>query len=71
MEFDSDTNEYVFVGPILETDEGNIINHTASMASKLPNSQREMELIHAWVNNPNADPGSLIDWLRIGASPMN
>ncbi|XP_059076593.1 uncharacterized protein LOC131875899 [Cryptomeria japonica] len=71
MEFDSDTNEYVFVGPILEMDEENIINHTTSMASKPPNAQREMELIHVWVNNPNVDPRSLIDWPGIGASPIN
>ncbi|XP_057843079.1 uncharacterized protein LOC131052428 [Cryptomeria japonica] len=71
MEFDSDTNEYVFAGPILEMDEENIINHTTSMASKPPNARREMELIHAWVNNPNVDPGSLIDWPGIGASPIN
>ena len=30
-----------------------------------------MELIHAWINNPNVDPRSLIDWLGIGTSPVN
>ena len=30
-----------------------------------------MELIHTWINNPNVDPRSLIDWLGIGTSPVN
>ena len=30
-----------------------------------------MELIHTWINNPNVDHGSLIDWPRIGTSPVN
>ena len=37
--------------------------HTTSMASRPPNAQREMELIHAWVNNPDAVLSSLIEWL--------
>ena len=32
MEFDSDANEIVFVGPNMESDEGNIIEHTTLMA---------------------------------------
>ncbi|XP_059064746.1 uncharacterized protein LOC131856825 [Cryptomeria japonica] len=30
-----------------------------------------MELIRAWVNNLNANPTTLIDWPKIGASPIN
>ncbi|XP_059065211.1 uncharacterized protein LOC131857122 [Cryptomeria japonica] len=71
MEFDSDRNEVVFVGPLMETDERNIIECTTSMASKPPNAQREMELICAWVNNPNVDPTTMMDWPMIGASPIN
>lgn len=71
MEFDSDTNEVTYVGPILEIDEGNTIEHTTSMASKPPNAQREMELIQIWVNNHDEKPTSLIDWPGIGASPIN
>ncbi|XP_059068758.1 uncharacterized protein LOC131859203 [Cryptomeria japonica] len=71
MEFDSNANEIIFVGPIIETDDGNIIEHTTSMASRPPNAQREMELIHAWINNPNSNPTALIDWPSIGASPIN
>ena len=41
MEFDSNANEIVFLGPLMETDEGNIIEHTKSMASRPPNAQRE------------------------------
>ena len=61
MEFDSDTNELTYVGPLLEIDEGNTIEHTTSMASKPPNAQREMELIQIWVNNLDAKPTTLID----------
>jgi len=61
MEFDYDINEYIVIGPTIEMDEGNVIDHTTSMASKPPNAPREMELIRAWVNNPNAEPGTLID----------
>jgi hypothetical protein len=71
MEFDSDANEIVFVGPVMESDEGNIIDHTTSMASRPPNAQKEMELIRAWVNNPDVNPTSLIDWPTIGVSPIN
>ena len=71
MEFESDTNEVTYVGPILEIDEGNTIEHTISMASKPPNAQREMELIQMWVNNPDAKPTELIDWPGIGVSPIN
>ena len=41
------------------------------MASRHHNAQREMELIHAWVNNPDAVSSTLIEWLSIGASPNN
>ncbi|XP_059071599.1 uncharacterized protein LOC131868268 [Cryptomeria japonica] len=71
MEFDLDVNEITFVGPIMEIDEGNIVEHTTSMASRPPNAQRKMELICAWVNNPNANPTTLIDWPKICASPIN
>ncbi|XP_059076947.1 uncharacterized protein LOC131876152 [Cryptomeria japonica] len=71
MEFDSDANEIIFVGPIMEIDEGNTIDHTNSMASKLPNAQKEMELIHAWINNPDTNQTALIDWPAIGTSPIN
>ena len=30
-----------------------------------------MELIHGWVNSPDAVPSSLIEWPSIGASPIN
>ena len=55
----------------MKMDQGNIISHTTSMASKPPNARREMELIHAWINNPNVDPRSLIDWPGIGTSLGN
>ena len=55
MEFDLEKNDNIFVGPLVEMDERNIIEHTTSMASKPPNIQREMELIHTWVGNPNID----------------
>lgn len=71
MEFDSDRNEIVFVGPLMEIDDGNIIEYTTSMASKLPNAHKEMELIHAWVNNPHIDPTTMIDWPTTGVSPIN
>lgn len=71
MEFDYDRNEVIFVGPLMETNERNIIEHTTSMASKPPNTQREMELIRAWVNNPNVDPTTMMDWPMIDASPIN
>ena len=32
MKFNSDANEIIIVGPIMESDEGNIIEHTTSMA---------------------------------------
>ena len=71
MEFDIDANDIVFLGPVMETDEGNVIEHTTSMASRPPNAQKEMELIRAWVNNPDANLASLIDWPSIGVSPIN
>lgn len=55
----------------MEADEGNILEHTMSMASRPPNAQREMELIHAWVNNPDSTSSHLIEWPAIGASPIN
>lgn len=30
-----------------------------------------MELIHGWVNNPDSISSQLIEWLAIGASPIN
>ena len=30
-----------------------------------------MELIHAWVNNPNVEPRTIINWPKIRASPIN
>jgi len=71
MDFDSDMNEYVVIGPMIEMDEGNFIDHTIYMAYKSSNKSRDMQLIHAWVNEPNLKPGILIDWPRIGASPIN
>ena len=41
------------------------------MATRLVNIQKEMKLIHAWVDNPNIDPLSMIDWPLIGTSPVN
>lgn len=41
------------------------------MASRPPNVKKEMELIHAWINNPHADPLRMIDWPTIGVSPIN
>lgn len=71
MEFDCDANEVIFVRPLMEADEGNILEHTMSMASRPPNAQREMELIHAWVNNPDSTSSHLIEWPAIVASPIN
>ena len=71
MEFDSNANEVIFVGPLMEVDEGNIVEHTTSMASRPPNAQREMELIHAWVDNPDFVSSQLIEWPTIEASPIN
>ena len=71
MEFDTDANDIVFLGPVMETDEPNVTKHTTSMASRPPNAQKEMELIRAWVNNRDANPTSLIDWPSIGVSPIN
>lgn len=71
IKFDSDANEIIFVGPMMETDEGNIIDYTTSMALKPPTIHKEMELIHAWVNNFDANPTTLIDWLGISISPIN
>ncbi|XP_057831850.2 uncharacterized protein LOC131042550 [Cryptomeria japonica] len=71
MEFGLEANEIIFVGPMMETDEGNIIEHTTSMASTPPTIRKEMELIHAWVNISNANPTKLIDWPRIDASLIN
>jgi hypothetical protein len=68
MEFDSDINEIVFVGPLMEIDDRNIIEHMTSMASKLPNAHKGMDLIHAWVNNPHIYPTMMIDWLKICVS---
>lgn len=56
IEFDSNKNDVVFMGPLAETDEINIIEQTTSMASKPPNAQRKLELICVWVKNPNIDP---------------
>ena len=71
VEFDIDANDIVFLGLVMEIDEGNVIEHTKSMASRPPNAQKEMELIRAWVNNPDANLASLIDWPSIGVSPIN
>ena len=71
MEFDFDANEVVFLGPLMEIDEGNIIEHTNSMASRPPNYKREIELIHAWLSNLDVVPSALIEWPSIGASPIN
>ena len=71
MEFDSEKKDIIFVGPLVEMDERNIIEYTTSMASKPPNIQREMELICTWVINPNIDPTLMMDWPSIGASPIN
>ena len=30
-----------------------------------------MKLIHTWVNNPDFVSSQLIEWLAIGASPIN
>ena len=53
-----------------EANETNI-NHSTSMATRPMNLQKKMELIHAWINNPNIDPLSLIDWPSIGTSLVN
>ena len=71
IKFDSNRNDVVFTGLLVETDEINIIEHTRSMASKPPNAQRELELIRVWVKNPNIDPTTIMDWPNIGASPIN
>lgn len=71
MKFDPNTNEIIFVVPIMEIYEGNIIEHTTSMASKPPIIHRDIEFIHAWVNNFDAYPTKLIDWPRISASHIN
>ena len=34
IEFDFDANEVIFVGPLMEADEGNVLEHTTSMASR-------------------------------------
>lgn len=71
MEFYFEMNEYVVIGPMIEMDEGNVIDHTTSMACKPPNAPREMELIHAWVKTPNKEPRTLIDQHGIGAFAIN
>ena len=71
IEFNFDVNEVIIVGPLMEANEGNILEHTTSMVSRPPNAQREMKLIHAWVNNLDSIPSQLIEWPAIGASPIN
>lgn len=61
IESQLDTNVIVHIKLVIENNEENIIKHTTSMVSQPPNSQKEMELIHAWINNPNIDPMTLID----------
>jgi len=46
IEFDFEANEYIFMGSRMDMDEESIIDHMTFMASKLPNTSREMELIH-------------------------
>ena len=41
VEFDSNLNQIAFSGPIVETNDANIIEHTNSMASKIPNVQQK------------------------------
>ena len=38
MEFNFDANEVVFLGPLMEINKFNIIEHTKSMASRPPNA---------------------------------
>lgn len=66
-----DTNVKEHVGPNIKNNEENIIEHTTLMVCQPPNSQKKMELIHAWVNNPNTYLMTLIDWPIIGESPIN
>ena len=55
----------------MEADEGNILEHTTSMASRPPNAQREIKLIHASLNNPYSILSQLIEWPAIDACPIN
>ena len=71
MDFDSNANEVIFVGPLKKEDESNILEHTTSGASRLPNAQREIKLIQTWVNNLDSISSQLIQWPAIGASPIN
>ena len=38
MEFDIDANDVVFLGPVMEIDEGNLIQHPTSNSSRPPNT---------------------------------
>lgn len=71
MQFDSNRNAIVFVGQVIKIEEDNVIDHTTSMISRPPNTQREMELICAWINNKNINQSTLIDWPTICGSPVN
>lgn len=51
---------------------------TTSFAVRPPNAPREIELIRAWADNPNREENQLdgettnvINWPRIGSSPIN
>lgn len=62
MEFDPNTNEIIFVGSMMETNDGNIIEYTTSMASQPPIIHIKMKLIPLWVNNFDTNPIALIDY---------
>ena len=55
----------------MDVEENSNLNHSSSMETRSKNLQREMQLIQAWINNPNIDPLRLIDWPSIGASLVN
>ena len=40
MEFNLDANDIFFFGPVMVSDEGNIIEHTTSMTSRTPNARK-------------------------------
>ena len=56
VDVDNEPNEIVNVTTMMEEVDDNNINHSTSMVTRLVNLQKEMEFIHAWVNNPNIDP---------------
>ena len=56
VDVDSDSEQIICLQTEMDEANETNINHSTSMETRSLNLEKEMELIHAWINNPNIDP---------------